>query len=328
MQAITLQGFGGVEVLSLSDYPMPTPAAEQVLVKVHAIGVNRADVLQRRGLYPPPAGDSELMGLEIAGEVIAIGSAVVGIETGQRVFGLVGGGGYAEYVLMDYQMAMPIPDDWSYAYAAAIPEVFMTANETIFELGRLQAGESILIHAGGSGVGTAATQMAHHAGATVYVTAGSAEKIERAISLGASAGINYHTQDFAEEVMRLTEGAGVDVVEDFIGASYLASNIKVLKTGGRLLIVALMGGHLAELKLSTVLSKRLQIIGSVMRARSLADKRAITQRFVNRWLPLLRQGEIKPIIDRQFALSEAAAAHEYMEANQNFGKILLVVGAD
>ena len=325
MKAVTQTGPGGPEVLRISDVPPPEPGPEQVLVRVRATALNRADTLQRKGMYPPPKGDSDILGLELAGDVEGWGAGVEGFSKGQRVFGLIGGGGYAEYALIDHQMAMPIPDGWSYTDAAAVPEVYFTANETVFVLGALQAGESVLIHAGGSGVGTAAIQMAHHIGAKVYFTAGSGEKIERAMALGADAGINYKTHDFAEEIMRLTDGIGVDVVEDFLGASYLSRNISILRTGGRLVLVALMGGAKAEIDLARVLRNRLQVFGSVMRSRSLEEKRAITGRFVERWLEPLVDGKIKAIVDSVFPLEDVVAAHEAMEANQNFGKIILSV---
>ena len=323
MKAVTQNGAGGPEVLRVSQVERPEPGAEQVLVRVRASALNRADTLQRKGMYPPPEGESEYLGLELAGEVEALGPGVEGFSQGDRVFGLVGGGGYAEYALIDHQMAMPMPEGWSFTDAAAVPEVFFTANETVFVLGALQPGETVLIHAGGSGVGTAAIQMAHHMGAKVYFTAGSQEKIERAMALGADGGINYKTHDFGEEIQRLTDGAGVDVVEDFLGASYLSRNLSVLRPGGRLVLVALMGGAKCEIDLSRVLRSRLQVFGSVMRSRSLADKREITARFRERWLPPLIEGKIKPIIDSVYPLEEVVAAHEAMEANRNFGKIIL-----
>jgi putative PIG3 family NAD(P)H quinone oxidoreductase len=325
MRAVTQTEHGGPEVLKVADLPPPEPGPEQLLVRVRASALNRADTLQRKGMYPPPQGESAILGLELAGEVEAPGPGVEGFAKGDRVFGLVGGGGYAEYALIDREMAMPIPEGWSFTDAAAVPEVFFTANETVFVLGALQPGETLLVHAGGSGVGTAAIQMARHIGAKVYFTAGSAEKIERAQALGAEAGINYNTHDFAEEIMRLTDGAGVDVVEDFLGASYLERNVSVLRTGGRLVLVALMGGAKAEIDLSRVLRSRLQIFGSVMRSRSLADKRQITARFRERWLPPLVEGKIKPVIDSVYPLDEVVAAHEAMEANRNFGKIMLEI---
>ena len=326
MKAIIRTGDGGPEVLQLAETPSPTPTATQILVDVHATALNRADTIQRRGGYPPPPGESDIIGLEIAGTVSAMGDAVKGgISEGDRVFGLVGGGGYAEQAVIDYRMAMPIPEAWSFEEAAAVPEVFFTANENIFTLGKLSAGETILIHAGGSGVGSAGVQISQHAGATVFVTAGTPEKINRCKALGATEGINYKTTDFVTEIQRLTDGQGVDVVLDFIGAPYFERNLSILKTKGRLLQVGLIGGSATEINLNTVMRNRLEIIGSVMRPQSIDEKIAITQRFVDRWLPELERGVLQPIIDTVFPLAEAAQAHEYMEANRNFGKIILRV---
>lgn len=325
MKAITIKEFGSPEVLSIQEIPKPTPKPQQLLIRVYATALNRADLLQRRGAYPPPPGDSEILGLEIAGEVVELGREVKNFTVGQRVFGLVGGGGYAEYCVIDAQMAMLIPADWSYIEAAAVPESFFTANETVFVLGELQAGESILIHAAGSGVGTAAVQMAHYLGATVYCTAGSIEKIDRIISLGATAVINYKTQDFVSEIMNLTQQQGVDVIEDFIGAKYFAKNMSILKSRGRLIEVGLMGGSKSEIDLGLILTKRLQIKGSVLRPRSLEEKRAVTRRFQDRWLPVLISGKIKPIIHTVLSLDKVVEAHNLMESNQNFGKIVLEV---
>lgn len=325
MKAIILSHFGAIDALHLRETPPPTPSAEQLLIKVHATALNRADILQRKGLYPPPAGDSEILGLELAGEVIAWGEQVQGFQQGDRVFGLVGGGAYAEYAVIDAQMALHIPETWSYEFAAAIPEVFMTANETLFELGQLQAGESVLIQAGASGVGTAAIQMARAAGASVFVTAGSDEKVKKCLDLGAHYAINYKNEDFYEKIMQLTDKEGVDVIEDFIGASYFERHLKLLKSQGRLIIVALMGGHKTEIPLNLLLTKRLKVYGSVMRSRTLAEKRELTQRFSQRWLPLLQQGAIKPIIDSIIPLAEVQRAHQLMEMSQHFGKIVLKV---
>lgn len=325
MKAMMVTQPGAPEVLQLTEVPDPTAGPEDLLVRVRASALNRADTLQRRGLYPPPAGESEILGLELAGEVEAVGSAVSGFAPGDRVFGLVGGGGYAEKALLHYRMAMPIPTGWSFVQAAAVPEVFLTANETLFTLGQLTRGEAVLIHAGASGVGTAGIQMARHAGARVFVTASSAEKIARTLELGAEAGINYKEEDFATRVQALTDKAGVDVVQDFIGAAYWQRNLQCLKVGGRLVLVGLMGGAKVEADLNTLLRKRLHIIGSVMRSQSLAEKIAITQRFRDRWLPLLQSEAIRPVIDTSFPLAEAAAAHRYMEENRNVGKIMLTI---
>ncbi len=325
MRAITFNTPGGPEVLQLTEVPDPTPGPEQLLVRVRASALNRADTLQRRGQYPPPPGESDILGLELAGEVEAVGTAAHGFHVGDRVFGLVGGGGYAEKALIDYRMAMPIPTGWSFVEAAAVPEVFFTAHETLFTLGQLAPGETVLIHAGASGVGTAGIQMARHIGARVFATAGSPEKVARITALGAEVGINYKTEDFAARVRALTNRSGVELVQDFVGAAYWQSNLQCLKVGGRLVLVGLMGGAKVEADLGLILRQRLHIIGSVMRSQSLENKIAITQRFLERWLPLLAKGSIRPIIDTSFALAEAAAAHKYMEDNRNVGKIMLVV---
>jgi len=319
---------GGPEVLQIGEAPLPEPGPEQLLVRVRATALNRADTLQRRGHYPPPPGESGILGLELAGEVAGLGGAVSDFKVGDCVFGLIGGGGYAEFALLDHRMAIPIPPGWSFEQGAAIAEVFYTANETIFVQGGLAAGETVLIHAGGSGVGTAGIQMASAIGARVLFTAGSEDKIARAQELGRGGsvtGINYKTQDFQQEVMRRTDNQGVDVVLDFLAASYLAKNLAVLKVRGRLIIAALMGGSKAEIDLALVQRKRLSVMGSALRSRTLAEKREVTARFRERWWPLLLDGRIRPIIDRSFPLEKARAAHELMESNRNFGKIILTV---
>ena len=325
MQAVIFDEPGGPDVLKVGQVADPVPGGDQLLVRVRATALNRADTLQRQGLYPPPPGESDVLGLELAGEVEAVGSAVCNVHVGDRVFGLVGGGGYAEKAVLDARMAMPIPSGWSFAEAAAVPEVFFTAQETLFTLAQLRAGETVLIHAGASGVGTAGIQMARETGANVLVTAGSAEKVARCIELGAAAGCNYKERGFADWVQERTDGRGVDVIEDFIGAAYWDDNLKSLAPGGRLVLVGFMGGTKAETNLGLILMKRLRILGSVLRSRPLADKIDITRRFLADWLPLLEAGRIEPIIDRSFRLHEAADAHRYMEADKNVGKIILDV---
>jgi putative PIG3 family NAD(P)H quinone oxidoreductase len=325
MKAIVFDTPGDADVLHIGEVPDPTPAPEQLLVRVRATALNRADTLQRRGNYPPPPGESDILGLELAGEVAAMGSAVQGFAVGDRVFGLIGGGGYAEKALIDYRMAMPMPPGWDFVTAAAVPEVFFTANETLFTLGQLTQGESVLIHAGASGVGTAGVQMAREAGARIFITAGSADKIARSVELGAQAGINYKDEDFGDRVLTLTQQEGVDLIQDFIGATYWQRNLNCLKIGGRLVLVGMMGGTEVQVDLGLLMRKRLRVIGSVMRSQPLANKIAITQRFQKRWLPLLQNNTIQPIVDSTFPLAEAAAAHQYMEANRNTGKIILVV---
>lgn len=325
MRAVIFDSPGGPEVLKVGQIADPVPGTDQILVRIRATALNRADTLQRQGLYPPPPGESDVLGLELAGEVEAVGSAVRDVHVGARIFGLVSGGGYAEKAVLDARMAMPMPAGWSFAEAAAVPEVFFTAQETLFTLAQLRAGETVLIHAGASGVGTAGIQMARETGANVLVTAGSAEKITRCLELGAAAGCNYKERGFADWVHERTDGRGVDVIEDFIGAAYWDDNLKSLATGGRLVLVGFMGGTKAQTNLGLILMKRLRIFGSVLRSRPLADKIDITRRFQAEWLPLLEAGRIKPIIDRRFGLHEAADAHRYMEANKNVGKIVLDV---
>ena len=324
MKAITFATYGGPDVLRLEDVAEPVPTPNDLLVRVRASALNRADTMQRRGHYPPPPGESDILGLELAGEVEAVGANALGFKTGDRVFGLVGGGGYAEKACIDHRMAMPIPHNWDFVKAAAVPEVFFTANETLFTLGRLDAGETVLIHAGASGVGTAGIQMARQTGARVLVTVGSQEKVARTEALGAEAAINYKTADFAERVLELTDG-GVDLVQDFIGAAYWQNNLKCLKTAGRLVLVGLMGGAKVEADLGLIMRKRLQVIGSVMRSQPLENKIAITERFRSRWLPELENGRLQPLIDNSFPLADAAEAHQYMEENRNVGKIMLVM---
>ncbi|MBY0544645.1 MAG: NAD(P)H-quinone oxidoreductase [Gammaproteobacteria bacterium] len=240
MRAIVFDQPGSSKVLHFGNIETPKPALEQILVKVHATALNRADSLQRQGHYPPPPGDSSVLGLEIAGEVIALGEQVTEFAIGDRVFGLVGGGGYAAYCLLDAKMAMRMPTHWDYTYAAAIPEVFLTANETIFELGQLKQGERLLLHAAASGVGTTAIQMAKNIDVQVFATAGSDEKCERVLALGATASLNYKQQDFLPWIMHLTNNEGVDVVEDFVGLDNFERNLAALKSEGRLLQVATM----------------------------------------------------------------------------------------
>ena len=324
MKAITFATYGGPDVLRLEDVAEPVPTPDDLLVRVRASALNRADTMQRRGHYPPPPGESDILGLELAGEVEAVGANALGFKPGDRVFGLVGGGGYAEKACIDHRMAMPIPPGWDFVKAAAVPEVFFTANETLFTLGRLDAGETVLIHAGASGVGTAGIQMARQTGARVLVTVGSEEKVARTEALGAEAAINYKTTDFAERVLELTDG-GVDLVQDFIGAAYWQNNLKCLKTAGRLVLVGLMGGAKVEADIGLIMRKRLQVIGSVMRSQPMENKIAITERFRSRWLPELENGRLQPLIDSSFPLAEAAAAHQYMEDNRNVGKIMLVM---
>ena len=326
MKAIVIDEPGDASMLRLADAPDPVAGDDEVLVRVHASAVNRADVLQRQGSYPPPPGTSEILGLELAGEVAAVGGGVTRFRPSDRVYALSGGGGYAELATIHESLAMPIPDAFDYQQAAALPEVFFTANIAIRTLGRLQQGERALIHAGGSGVGTAAIQIVKLAGGEAWITAGSEEKCAKARDLGADVAINYKMQDFAEEVRKRTDGAGVDVILDVVGAGYWQRNVASLATGGRMVLIALMGGATTEVDLSALMRRRLQIFGSVLRARPLSERAALTRDYREHLEPALVDGRMSPVIDRVFPLREAAEAHRYMEANRNFGKIVLDVG--
>ena len=323
MQVIALERCGGPELLTPAEMPQPVPGPEQLLVRVKACALNRADLLQRRGKYAAPAGESEILGLEIAGDVVDKGALVTDVALGAKVTGLVGGGGYAEYCLLDQGMALQIPQNLSYVEAAAIPEAFLTAQEALFTLGELTARDSVLIHAGGSGVGSAAVQLASLVGARVYTTTSDPAKFTRIHALGDTSIINYKQQDVAAEIATLTHGMGVNVIVDFIGASYLPMHLQMLQTAGRLVLVGLMGGRQAAIDLELILHKRLQLKGLIMRSRSLADKRALTQIFKAQWLPAFTTKKLRPVIDSIFPFHAAAQAHAYMETNRHVGKIIL-----
>ena len=326
MKAIVFEDFGAADVLHLDDVPEPELRDSDLLLRNHAAGVNRADVIQRTGGYGKDSyGDSAIMGLEIAGDVIAIGKDVQGFAVGDRVMGIVGGGGYAEQARIDYRMAMPIPEGMDYVHAAGIPEAFVTAHEAAFHLGRLDAGESILIHAAASGVGSAAVQLAHAAGARVFATA-SATKLDRVRDLGADVTIDYRADDFAKVIERETGGKGVDVIVDFVGAPYFDRNLASLDFGGRLIEVGLLGGARgASLPLDRLLYRHLQIIGTVMKSRSQSVKQAMTKRFRDRWLHAFDNGTLVPVIDSEFPLADAAEAHRRMESSSSIGKIILTM---
>jgi putative PIG3 family NAD(P)H quinone oxidoreductase len=313
------------QTLYLGEAPTPKLGVDAVLIKVHATAVNRADLLQRRGFYPPPPGESGILGLEAAGVILEKDRHVSDWQIDDRVMCLLGGGGYAEYVAVHKDMLLPIPGHLSFEQAAAIPEVFYTAFVNLFLEGELQAGESLLIHAGASGVGTAAIQLARHAGAQVFITAGGDEKIRRGVSLGADFGINYKTEDFAGRIFSLTGQNGVDVILDCVGGKYLQQNLSLLKPKGRLVLIGLLSGAKAEIDLALVLRKRLRLLGSVLRSRPLAEKIALTQAFKARVLPLFENRQIQPIIDSVYPLAEAEQAHAHVAANRNFGKVVLEV---
>lgn len=303
----------------------PLMGSEDVMVDVYATALNRADLAQRDGNYPPPPGASEILGLEMAGVVQAVGDAVQAWQVGDRVCALLPGGGYAERVAVPQSLLMPIPPEWSFEQAAALPEVYLTAYVNLFMEARLRPGETALVHGGASGVGTAAIQLLHGLGHQVIVTAGTDEKVAACRELGADLAINYRTTDFVEAVQEFTQGEGVDVVLDMVGADYYARNIEVLKTRGRLVFIATLSGSKTEIDIGRLMRKRIHLIGSVLRARSLEEKTDIRSQFISRCWTLIDNGELRPVIDRIIPISEAGAAHEHMRNNRNIGKIVLRV---
>jgi putative PIG3 family NAD(P)H quinone oxidoreductase len=311
-------------MMELTEVETPSPSGDQLLVKVFNTSVNRPDVIQRLGNYPPPPGDSEILGLEIAGVVEACGSGTGRFRPGDRVFGLVGGGGYAEYALAYEDHCMPIPDSMDFEQAAAICETYITAWLNLFLLGELAGKPAVLIHGGGGGVATAGIQLCRALSpeTRIFVTA-STGKVERVRDQGAHEVIDYREQDFADEIRTLTDKRGVDVILDHIGAEYLERNMKSLALAGTLMLIGVMGGIKAELNLATMMVKRQRIIGSVLRSRPKAEKAAIIEKFEAEVLPLFAAGTIEPLIDARFALADAAEAHRLMEQGGHFGKIVL-----
>lgn len=321
MRAIVITEPGEPDVLQWCEVPTPEPVADQIRVRVRATALNRADLLQRRGGYPVPFGwPSDIPGMELAGEIDAVGPLVERLRPGDRVFGIVGGGAYAEYALTTERMAVPIPQNLDYEQAAALPEVVMTAHDALRQT-RFVAGERVLIHAVGSGVGTAAVQIVRALGGTSYGTARSANKLQAAQELGLDVGID--AANWLADLQRHTDG--VDVILDFIGSPYLDANLRALAPRGRLILIGLMGGAKGEIDLSLIQRKRLTIIGTLLRSRSLEEKIDVTQAFARQIVPLIERGAIRPVIDRVWDLDQAAEAHRYMESNANFGKIVLRV---
>jgi putative PIG3 family NAD(P)H quinone oxidoreductase len=308
--------------LSLETIEIPAMKEDEALVQVEACSVNRADLLQRRGLYPPPPGASQVLGLDFAGFVVKAPQTSP-FKENSRVFGIVSGGGYGRYVAVPVNHLVPIPENLSFTEAAAAAEVFFTAYYNLFILAGIEAADTLLLHGGGSGVGTAAIQLCSAIGARVIITAGSESKVTRALDMGAFAGINYKQEDFAGRVMDITRGDGVDIVFDWIGAPYLLKHLDLLKTRGRLVIIGLMGGSVGEINLVPLLSKRLRIIGSVLRSQSKEEKAEIARGFIETVLPLLESGRVRPVIDRIFPISEVEDAHRYLREGEHFGKIVL-----
>ncbi|NKC30667.1 NAD(P)H-quinone oxidoreductase [Falsiroseomonas selenitidurans] len=317
---------GGPEVLVPARGPVPTPRADEVLIRTAAIGVNRPDVAQRSGSYPPPPGASPVLGLECAGEVVAVGEAVTRWRLGDQVCALANGGAYAEFCAAPEAQTLPWPKGYDALRAAALPETYFTVWANVFGHGRLAAGESILVHGGTSGIGVTAIQLAKAFGATVYATAGSAAKVAACLELGADAAIDYRAEDFQARIKALTGGKGVDVVLDMVGAPYFTQNIRSLKLDGRLVMIAFLAGHEAEkVDLRPIMVKRLTVTGSTMRPRSTAQKGEIARALEAKVWPMLEAGQAGPRIFRSFPLAEAAAAHRLMESSAHIGKIMLVV---
>ena len=325
MRAIVTRGTGGPEVLAVGEAERPSPGPDEVLVRVAATAVNRADVSQRQGNYPPPPGESPILGLEVAGRIEAVGDGVERWRVGDRVMTLVGGGGYAEYALAPASTLLAVPERFDLVTAAAIPEVFITAYLNIFREAALRQNETVLIHGGASGVGTAAIQLARRLrDARVLVTVGGDAKAEACGALGAEP-ILYHAENFADRVRALTDKRGADVILDHIGGAYLADNLRCLATYGRLVIIGLLGGAKAELNIGQLMVKRQRVVGSVLRARPVPEKAEICRAFRAEVMPLLADGRLEPVIHARLPLAEAAEAHRLMGANANTGKLVLVV---
>ena len=324
MRAVVIPSYGGPEVLEVRDVPDPRPGPDEVVVAVASAALNRADLLQRRGLYPGPPMEHEVPGLELAGRVVAVGDRVAAWSEGDAVMGIVAGGAQAERIAVHERQLLAVPDALPLADAGAVPEVFLTAWDALVLQGGLTSGRTALVHAGASGVGTAAIQLVRALGGTVVVTA-SAGKLDACRALGADRAVDYASEDFVAACRDLTGGRGVDVVLDVIGGDYLPRNVDALAVGGTIVQVGVMGGGRTELNLGALLPKRAHLVGTVLRSRPIEEKLAVTQRFAREVLPLLADGRLRPVIDRRFPLDDVAAAHEVMEANANVGKLVLDV---
>lgn len=319
MRAIVISEPGGPEVLSWQEVPDPRPGAGEVVIEVAASAVNRADLLQRRGFYPPPPGASEIPGLECSGTIVEVGANVPHLAPGDRVCALLAGGGYAERVAVPWQQVMPVPEGVALEEAAGLPEVACTVWSNVFMTARLRKGETLLVHGGASGIGTLAIQLAKAYGSRVLVTAGSADKLARCRDLGADDGVNYREEDFAERF----EGQA-DVILDIIGAKYLAGNLRALRTGGRLVVIGLQGGVRGEIDLGALMAKRASVHGTTLRARPVDEKGAIVRSVVENVWPLIGAGAVRPVIYAEVPMSDAAEAHRMLDSGNHVGKILLV----
>ena len=326
MRYIEMQGAGGAEVMKLAEGLVPVPQAGEVLIRVAAAGINRPDIAQRMGQYPVPAGASPVLGLEVAGEISALGPQTHMYKIGDRVCALTNGGGYAEYCTVPETQCLPWPQGYDAVRAAALPETYFTVWANLFQLGRVSAGERVLVHGASSGIGVTALQLAHEFGAEVYGTVGSDDKRAACLKLGTTAVINYRTTDFAAAIAELTAGQGVDVVLDMVGAAYFERNLRSLRTGGRLVVIAFLGGAKVEqFDLIPLMLRRLTVTGSTMRARTNAQKHAIADELRHKVWPVLAQGRCAPVIHSVFPLASVAAVHRLMESSQHIGKIVLQV---
>lgn len=324
MLAIQIRQPGSADELYLAPYPTPKPEANEIRVRVHATALNRADIMQREGKYPPPEGASLIMGLEIAGEVESVGEDVARWEIGDKVFGLLPGGGYAEFAVMHQDMAMPMPDGWEFTDAAAIPEVFLTAFQALHWVGGLKAGETVLFHAGASGVGTAAIQLAQLMGAEIIVTASSG-KHELCLELGAKHAIDYRKGPFLEKLKELTDNQGVNLIIDPVGGDYFDQNIQALQCDGRLVMLAVMAGGQTTANIGPIVFKRLQIMGTTLRSRSRDYQVKLTKEFKDFAYDALKNKTLRPVVDEIFSWHDVAKAHRYMEANLSAGKVVLQI---
>jgi putative PIG3 family NAD(P)H quinone oxidoreductase len=323
MKAVIIDKFGDESVLKLGDAADPVPRDDEILIRVRCAGLNRADLMQRQGFYPPPPGASEILGLECAGEVIALGARVSGWRVGERAMALLPGGGYAELAAVHHGSAMKVPAALSDEEAAGLPEVYLTAFLNLFELALVKEGESVLIHGGGSGVGTASIQLLREAHARSMVTAGSDAKCEQCLKFGADVAINYKSGPFPPKVMAATNGRGADVILDSIGAAYLMPNIEALAPGGRLVLIGLMRGTKAEIDLGMVLRRHVKIFGSTLRSRPASEKAEIVAAFLKRFGAVLEAGRLRPPIYKTLPAADAPQAHRIMQASEHFGKIVL-----
>jgi putative PIG3 family NAD(P)H quinone oxidoreductase len=325
MTVVEIAAPGGPEQLKVAVRPTPQPGDGEVLVRVAACGVNRPDVMQRQGRYPPPPGASDLPGLEIAGEIVVLGPKVAGLSLGDRIAALLPGGGYAAYAVAAAPLCLAVPDNLTLIEAAAIPETFFTVWTNLFERGGCKAGDTVLIHGGTSGIGTTAIQLAKAFGARVYATAGSPDKARACERLGALRGIDYRTEDFVEVIRLETAGRGVDVILDMVAGTYVSRNLEAAAVEGRIVVISLLGGSRAEINMGVMLTKRLTLTGSTLRSRTVAQKAQVAEGVRRNVLPLLAAGSVRPVIHATFPLAEAAAAHRLMESSQHIGKIVLTV---